>query len=194
MRGSTITASAGLYRQALPDELIARDPAFEELDEPSAVHAVLGWRKLIGEETRLVIEAYSKEYADFPYDPEQPGFFILDGLGSEQDLYTFSTLESGARARSRGVEVTLHKRLAMGLYGIVSGSWSSSSYRSPGEEWRRRIYDNRLMVGIEGGYKFDERWEASVRWDYAGGRPCTPWTWRQAPFTTGPFSTHTHQC
>ncbi len=172
--GSTITASAGVYRQALPDELIARDPAFEELAEPSAVHAVVGWRKLLGEDTRLVVEAYSKEYSDFPYDPGQPGYFILDGLGSEQDLYTFSTLESGARARSRGLEITLHKRLAMGLYGIVSGSWSSSSYRSPGAQWRSRIYDNRLMVGIEGGYKFDERWEASVRWDYAGGRPYTP--------------------
>lgn len=172
--GSTIAASAGVYRQALPDELIARDPAFEELDEPSAVHAVLGWRKLLGEDTRLVIEVYSKEYRDFPYDPGQPGFFILDGLGSEQDLYTFGTLESGARASSRGLEVTLHKRLAAGLYGIVSGSLSSSSYRSPGEEQRNRIFDNRLMVGIEGGYKFDERWEASLRWDYAGGRPYTP--------------------
>jgi hypothetical protein len=172
--GSTITASAGVYRQGLPDELIARDPSFEELDEPSALHAVLGWRKLLGEDTRLVLEAYSKEYHDFPFDPEQPGYFVLDGLGSEQDLYTFSTLESGASASSRGLEVTLHKRLAMGLYGIVSGSWSSSSYRSPGEQRRNRIYDNRLMVGIEGGYKFDERWEASVRWDYAGGRPYTP--------------------
>lgn len=172
--GSTLTASAGVYRQALPDELTARDPAYEELDEPCAVHAVLGWRKLMGEDIRLVIEAYSKEYSNFPYDPEQPGFFILDGLGSEQDLYTFSSLESGAEAVSRGLEVTLHKRLAMGLYGIVSGSWSSTSYRNPGESSRRRIYDNRLMVGIEGGYKFDERWEASVRWDYAGGRPYTP--------------------
>lgn len=172
--GSTITASGGVFRQALPDELLARDPAFEELEEPSAVHAVLGFRKLLGEDTRLVVEAYSKTYRDFPYDPSQPGFFILDGLGSEQDLYTFDSLASGAVADSRGLEVTLHKRLAMGLYGIVSGSWSSSSYRSPGEQSRRRIYDNRLMLGIEGGYKFDERWEASVRWDYAGGRPYTP--------------------
>lgn len=172
--GSTLTASAGIYRQGLPGELVARGPEYEALEEPYAMHFVLGWRKLLSEDTRLVVEAYRKEYRRFPFDPEQPGFFILDGLGSEQDLYSFSSLESGAVARSSGVEATLQKRLAMGLYGIISGSCSSSAYRSPGQPWRNRVFDNRWILGIEGGYKFDERWEASVRWDYAGGRPYTP--------------------
>ena len=170
----TITASAGIYRQALPAELIARSTEFESLCDPVATHYVLGFQRLFSEDTRLVVEAYLKAYSRFPFDPGQPGYFILDGLGSEQDLYSFISLQSGALARSRGIEVTLQKRLAMGLYGIVSGSYSRSSYRSPGEPFRNRIFDNRVIVGIEGGYRFDERWEASLRWDFAGGRPFTP--------------------
>lgn len=172
--GSAVTASAGLYRQGLPAELLARDPGFSELEEPSATHMVLGFRRLLSEDTRLVVELYRKDYRDFPYDPQQPGYFILDGLGSEQDLYSFVSLESGAVARSTGVEATLQKRLAMGLYGMVSGSYSSAQYRCPGQPWRSRIFDNRLVVGLEGGYRFDRRWEVSARWDYAGGRPYTP--------------------
>ena len=171
---TTISGSAGIYRQRLPGVILARDPAFESLDDPMAVHMVLGWRQLLGESTRLLVEAYRKEYRRFPYDPDQPGFFALDGLSSEQDLYGFGTLESGARARSAGIEASLQKRLARGLYGLVSGAWSFSSYRSPGEEWRNRIFDNRFVLGVEGGYKLDERWEVSARWDYAGGRPHTP--------------------
>lgn len=170
----SFSLAGGVYRQGLPGELAARSAEFEKLPDPCAEHLVLGWRRLLDRDSRLSVEAYLKRYSRFPYDPGQPGYFILDGLSSEQDLYTFDSLTAGAEARSRGVEVILQRRLAMGLYGIASCAWSTADYRSPGQPWRPRIFDNRVIVGLEGGFKFDERWEVSARWDFAGGRPFTP--------------------
>lgn len=174
VNGTALSAAAGVYRQNLPLELLSRDDDFYRLETPQAVHFVLGFRHLLADETRLQIEGYVKSYDGFPYDPQQPGFFIVDGVSSEQNLYSFESLVSGGEARSAGIESTLQKQLINGLYGMLSGSWSSSEYNNPGEEWRRRIFDNRWTGSIEGGYRLDEKWEFSCRWLMAGGRPYTP--------------------
>ncbi len=171
---TAFSASGGLFRQDLPSDLVARGGIFADLDSPSAVHGVIGFSHLIQDETRLTVEIYDKEYSDLPFDPTRPGFAILDGLGSEQDLYSFDTLTTGGDARSLGVEVLVEKKLVSGLYGILAGSWSSARYRNPGEPWRDRIYDNRFTFTAEGGYKPGRSWEFSARWVYAGGRPYTP--------------------
>ncbi len=171
---TAVTAAGGIYRQDLPSDLVARGGIFEDLDGPSAVHYVLGFSHLIQDETRLTVELYDKEYSDLPFDPTQPGFAILDGLGSEQNLYSFDTLATGGVARSLGLELLVEKKLESGVYGILAGSWSTARYRNPGEPWRDRIYDNRFTFTAEGGYKPNSSWEFSARWVYAGGRPYTP--------------------
>ena len=172
--GTVLSAAAGIYRQTLSTELLSRDADFTNLKDPVSYHAVVAWRQLLADDTRLVVEGYLKKYSNFPYDPSQPGYFVQDGLSSEQDLYAYETLVSGAEARAAGVEITLQKRLVSGLYGLLAGSYSVSEYRSPGEEWRSRIFDNRWTATVEGGYRLDRNWEFSARWLSAGGRPYTP--------------------
>ncbi|MCD4708551.1 MAG: TonB-dependent receptor [Candidatus Sabulitectum sp.] len=173
-KGTALSAAVGIYRQSLPSELTSRSEEFACLESPKAFHTIIGFRDLLSNDTKLQLEAYLKTYSAFPFDPEQPGFFIFDGVSSEQDLYSFETLASGGEARSAGVEATLRKQLVNGLYGMISGSFSVSEYRNPGQEWRRRIFDNRWTGTVEGGYRFDEKWELSGRWLFAGGRPYTP--------------------
>lgn len=174
VQGTAVSASAGIYRQSLPSELISRDEAFSYLEDPSSFHGVVSFRHLLAEEMKLQIEGYSKIYSGFPWDPQQPGYFILDGVSSEQDLYAFTGLESGGEARAYGIEATLQKQLVSGYYGLIAGSCSVSEYRNPGELWRRRIFDNGWTATLEGGYRVSEKWEFSCRWLAAGGRPYTP--------------------
>jgi hypothetical protein len=174
VNGTALSAAVGIYRQNLPAELLSRGEEFIQLDTPESFHSVIAFRHLITRDTKIQMEAYLKRYRGFPFDPDQPGYFILDGVGSEQDLYSFETLVSGGEARSGGIEATLQKQLVNGLYGMISGSCSVSEYRNPGEAWRRRIYDNRWTGTVEGGYRLDQNWEFSCRWLLAGGRPYTP--------------------
>ena len=41
------------------------------------------------------------------------------------------------------------------------------------ENWKERVYDNRYIFSVEGGYKPNYKWEYSLRWIYAGGVPYT---------------------
>lgn len=61
------------------------------------------------------------------------------------------------------------------FYGMLSGSYFRSRYRDYTGVWRNRIYDNRFMCNVEGGYKPNKNWEFSLRWTFAGGMPYTPY-------------------
>jgi hypothetical protein len=46
--------------------------------------------------------------------------------------------------------------------------------------WRERVFDNRVIFSLEGGYKPNSRWEFSLRWIYAGGPPYTPFDHKES--------------
>ncbi|MDH5805346.1 MAG: TonB-dependent receptor, partial [Gemmatimonadota bacterium] len=172
---TSITASTGLYYQDLPSVLLAQDPAFRNLEPPRSIHYVLGLSHLLTDDTRLMVEAYRKDVSRMPIDPLAPGMFVFDEviLGANTFL-NHPTLTDVGEARSMGVELTVQKRLARDLYGLASASYSIAEYLGGDAIWRDRIYDNRLRIGFEGGYKPNEKWEFSGRWLFATGAPYTP--------------------
>jgi len=40
--------------------------------------------------------------------------------------------------------------------------------------WHNRLFDNRFIIGISGGYKPNERWQFSGRFIWTGNRAYTP--------------------
>ena len=172
---TTLSASAGRFHQTLPLILVEQHEGNEKLADPEAVHFVAGLSQLIGGHTRLTIEAYQKRYRHFPLDPSQPQLFVID---EPYDLYGFffnhETLVDSGEARARGVELQLERRASRGFYGQLNGAFFRTQYRGLDGLWRNRIFDNRYLVGIEGGWKPNRSWEMSLRWNYAGGVPTTP--------------------
>ncbi|MBI2841483.1 MAG: TonB-dependent receptor [Acidobacteria bacterium] len=170
---TSLTASAGLFYQQLPLVLLYRNDRFSELADPLAYHYIIGFSRLLSDNTKLTVEAYDKEYRNLPVDPTQPTLFVFD------DLYGWSfplrdNLSDAGLARSRGIEFIIQKKLKARFYGMVSGSWSTSRYRASDAVWRNRQFDNRYILSVEGGYKRSRNWEYSLRWILAGGRPYTP--------------------
>lgn len=170
----SLVASFGIFRQNLPLELAITFPDNgRELKDPKAYHYVLGLNQMLGESVMLTLEMYDKEYRNFPQDVDQPMMFLAD------DYYvvgfqTHNQVVDTGRARSYGVELTLQKKLAKKLYGILCMAYLRAKYRDMDGQWRPRIYDNRVLFSMEGGYKPNSQWEFSLRWTYAGGTPYTP--------------------
>jgi hypothetical protein len=100
--------------------------------------------------------------------------FVFDQAVVENLFLTHESLISNGEANSKGVEVTVQKKLAKDFYGLVAASYSKAKYRGYDGKWYDRVYDNRFTFAIEGGYKPNEDWEFSARWLYAGGAPYTP--------------------
>lgn len=169
-----LNASFGIFRQNLPLTLLNQNPACRDLKTPLARHFILGLSQLLGSGVRLTIDAYYKDYDHFPVDPDQPGAFYVDELIYGGDYMPHQVLIDNGKARSYGVELSLQKKLAEKIYGMVCASWFRSRYKDFNGIWRNRVFDNRVIFAVEGGYKPDHRWELSLRWTYAGGTPYTP--------------------
>ncbi|MBN2104628.1 TonB-dependent receptor [bacterium] len=171
-----VNAATGLYHQNLPLVLLAQKSEFQSLDVPRAVHYILGVERLLTEDMRLTLEVYEKQYDRFPMDPAQPRLFVIDEASYMYDFYfSHSTLNNKGVAFARGVEMMVQKKLAKDFYGMISGAFFKTCYRDLQGQWRDRIFDNRMVFGVEGGYKPNNTWEFSLRWIYAGGIPYTPY-------------------
>ena len=170
----TLDASAGVFHQQLPATLLVQDDEGAISLEPRALHFVLGYRRLLSPDTRLSVEIYDKEYDRMPLDPAQPSLFLLDEFYRDNRFAEHGPLAFDGRGRSAGVEVLLQKKLADRIYGLVGLSYFRTRYRGADGRWRDRIYDNRVLVCVEGGWKLGRSWELGVRGNYAGGAPYTP--------------------
>ncbi len=40
--------------------------------------------------------------------------------------------------------------------------------------WRNRLYDNRFILSLSGGYRPGKSWDFNVRWTWMGGKAFTP--------------------
>ena len=171
---NSLELSGGVFHQQLPPTLLVQAGASAAILEPKAVHVILGFRRLLAPDTRLSIEFYNKEYHRMPLDPAQPSLFVLDEVYRDNRFAEHGPLVFTGRARSYGVEVILQKKLADRLYGLASLALFRTRYRGYDRRWYDRVYDNRYLVCLEGGWKLSRAWEIGIRGNYAGGAPMTP--------------------
>ena len=174
-RKSSVNAAAGVYYQTLPVILLVQHDTNKLLRDPAAHHFILGFDYLLADDTRFTIEAYYKKYNHFPLDPSQPSFFIIDQSVGELFFRNYRLLTDTGKAKSLGIELMIQKKLSQRFYGLLSGTFFRSRYLDFDGTWRNRIYDNRIMGSVEGGYKPNRKWEFSLRWIFAGGIPYTPY-------------------
>ncbi len=171
---TSFSLSSGLFYQNIPNNILVQSEDFKSLKTPSAVHYIAGFSHNLGDATRLSVEAYYKDYRNFPVNPEQPTMFLFDQVQVFGIFWSNAVLKDNGKADAKGIEVTLQKKLAEDFYGLVSGSVSNSAYEDYFGKRHDRIYDNQFNFNIEGGYILGNDWEFKVRWVYAGGAPYTP--------------------
>ena len=171
---TSFSMSAGIFHQNIPENILVQSEDFKALKTPEAVHYIAGFSQNLGDATRLSIEAYYKDYYNFPVNPAQPTMFLFDQVQIFGIFWSNEALKDNGRANAKGVEVVLQKKLAEDFYGMVSGSFSNTSYKDEFGKWHNRIYDNKFNINLEGGYIPAKDWEFKIRWVYAGGVPYTP--------------------
>lgn len=167
-------ANGGIFHQQAPLIVLSGNELFSKLASSRAYHVGVGLEYMLQPDTRLTLEAYDKEYDRLPLSPSDPNRSVVDdGLFNER-FTTYADLKAVGKAYTRGVELMLQKKMAKDIYGLVSASYFRSRYRDFTGTWRNRVYDNRIIFSVIGGYRPGQEWEFSVRWTYAGGRPYTP--------------------
>ncbi len=171
---TSLTGSYGTFYQNIPWIIAAQKDSFKKLKTPRADHYIVSFNRLLTESTKLTLELYDKEYLDFPMDPSQPNQFLFDQAVVENVFLNHADLISDGKAQSYGIELTVQKKMAENIYGLIAGSYYRSNYTGLDGKRYNRVYDNKFNFAVEGGFKPNEKWEFSLRWLYAGGAPYTP--------------------
>ncbi len=163
----------GVNYQTPPYIWLTADPSSRGLLTMKAVHSVAGIEHFFDEDIKLSLEFYNKDYSQIPVSRNIPEFIASNG-GSDYGAFIIRQLSSEGKGLSRGVELTIQKKLKDNFYGMVSYGYSKTRFIALDGVERDGSFDFRHVFTIAGGYTFDSRHEISFRWRFAGGRPYTP--------------------
>ncbi|MEZ4655748.1 MAG: TonB-dependent receptor, partial [Candidatus Eisenbacteria bacterium] len=97
--------------------------------------------------------------------------------GREDDFRSFGYVDLASRGRgeSFGAELLVKKKFSeVPCYGQLSVAVSKTGYRAANQKWYPGQFDQRMILGLSGGYVINPRWELSARFRLISGAPYTP--------------------
>jgi hypothetical protein len=139
-----------------------------------ADHYVTGLTYLASPSLRITLEAYAKNYKDYPVSTQFPALSLANVGDTFNVREILFPLTSAGRGRVRGVEIFLEKKFSGRWFGQANFAWLRS--RQAGLDGIRRpsVYDYPRIANVVGGYRLNRKWEFSLRAAYLAGRPYTP--------------------
>jgi hypothetical protein len=125
--------------------------------------------------TRLSVEAYRKNYRDYPVS-SQIASLSLANVGD-----TFSVrdvlfpMSSSGRGSVTGIEAHIERIAEAGRWnGEANLAFSRARYSGLDGVLRPGSFDSPVVANVSGRYRLNPAWSLSVRMAYLAGRPFTP--------------------
>jgi len=174
--------SLGRYYQSPSYIWLVSEPSNRSLSFVGADQTVVGFDHLLRSDIKLTVEAYYKNYFDYPASLTRPFLVMANtgaGFGGTDDGFSsfgVDRLASRGEGRSQGIELFLQKKSSeIPHYGLVSVSYSRSEFKGLDGVFRPGSFDQRWIVNVGGGYILNKKWELSGKFRLASGRPYTPY-------------------
>jgi outer membrane receptor protein involved in Fe transport len=146
--------------------------------------AILGIDYMLKDDLRLSVESFYKSYGDLPTGtlPDINDYLVITNTGtvyggSEDDFQSFGyfPMVSDASGIAYGFEWLLQKKFSdIPCYGQISLAYSKSEYTAGNGLTYPGQFDQRFIMNVAGGYKFNGNWEISSKYRYFTGVPFTP--------------------
>lgn len=178
---TTLSMSAGRYTQAPSYIWLISNSLNRSLQAARTDQYVLGVDHLLDVDLKVRVEGFYKNYTNYPASLDRTYLVLANtggGYGGTDDNFAgfgLDRLASVGSGRSLGVELLVQKKLSeIPLYGLLSVTWSRTRFTALDGVERTGTFEQPLIVNVTGGYRFNERWEASMKFRFASGRPYTP--------------------
>ncbi|MDX2129866.1 MAG: TonB-dependent receptor [Chloroherpetonaceae bacterium] len=168
----------GLYQQAPSLFWLIADERNRQVDWMKTYQAVAGFEFFPDEDLKISVEAYTKEYRDYPISGVNPQF-IYSSAGAGFDN-RFEYIFTGSNGYARGIEFFIQKKLTDKFYGMLSYGFSDIRFVDGFGTERSSAFDYRHVLTAIGGYKITDALEVSAKFRFAGGRPYTPFDLAQS--------------
>ena len=168
-------SSVGSYYQQPAFLFVSAFPQNSALVPWRADHFVTGVAWSPDANLRLTVEAYRKNYTDYPVASDL-ATVSLANIGDTFDVREILfPLVSEGEGHSEGVEFFVEKRLSSKLYGQGNLSFSRTRHAGLDRVLRPGSFDYPFVFNLLGGYRLSPVWEVSARVSFLSGRPFTPY-------------------
>lgn len=176
------TANAGIYYQKPPYTVLGyRDNEGVLVNQENNVQFIRNAQLIAGLEfvapeknRRFTMEAFYKKYSNYPSSIRNG--IALANLGADFGVIGNEPVESNADGRAYGLEFLAQQRLFKNFYGIAALTLVRSEFTNPNTEgFVPSSWDNRFIVSLTAGKRFEKNWEIGARWRFLGGTPYTPY-------------------
>ena len=172
---TTLSASTGIYYQSPEYLWVSAYPMNENLEFIKAYHYVAGIEHLFTPELRFSIEAYYKDYKNYPVSTIIPTYVLISGGTENGPNLIFGEAVSEGVGYARGIDISLHKKLTgNGFYGMINYSLSESKVTGLKGGEKPGSFDYRHNLTIIAGYQITNDWLVGLKFRYTTGRPYTP--------------------
>jgi ligand-binding SRPBCC domain-containing protein len=171
-----LQASYGRYYQQPFFLFLEAYPENSSLGPFAADHYVGGITFDVDRSTRASVEAYRKDYRDYPVSSQIPSLSLAnvgDTFAIRDVLFPMISAGTGTVS---GVEVTIDRRAQAGSpwNGQANLAFSRARYAGLDGVPRPGSFDYPVVANLLGGYQLSPAWSVSVKMAYLGGRPFTP--------------------
>jgi outer membrane receptor for ferrienterochelin and colicin len=173
-----VSASYGIYYR-LPSytqlafvNLLSSSPTPNPGDYIRSEHFVTGVEFLPSSTTRFTLEGFYKKYSNYPVS-------ILDGIslankGTEFGAIGNEPVTQDGTGRAYGFEFFAQQKLTKRFFGVFSYTFYRTEFTNIANEYIRASWDNRHLLSLTWGYKFNHNWELGLKFRYQGPAPFTP--------------------
>ena len=140
-----------------------------------SMHQVLSFDQLLGESTRLKIEAYWQDIQQVPIDSARNGVFSMVNYSSG---IPSQVLVNEGKGINKGLEFTLERFFANDFYYLLTASLFDSKYQNRNLIWRNTQFNNlfaaNLLVGKDFQLNKQKTLSINFRYMLRGGNRYTP--------------------
>jgi hypothetical protein len=167
-------ANYGNYFQQPFFLFLAAFPQNRNLVPWRADHYVTGFSYIANSTTRFTVEAYRKQYKDYPVSTDIPAL-SLASIGDTFDVSSILfPLTSAGRGRVQGIELFFEKKFSQRWFGQANLAFSKTRQGALDGILRPGSFDYPRIFNFVGGYRLNSKWELSARSAFLSGRPYTP--------------------
>lgn len=170
----SLKGAVGLYYQQPLFLLLSAFPENRALPPTRASHVVAGVTFAPSPTWRMTLEAYQKDYRDYPAARDFPAYSLANAGDTFAVSELLVPLVGEGEGRSRGIEWFMEKRFTDRWFGQANVGLFRTRHAGRDGVLRPGTFDSPVVVNTVGGYRFNPRWEASLRLVGLSGRPYTP--------------------
>lgn len=138
----------------------------------NSIHYTLGTQFIPRNDFRFTVEAFFKDYNNYPVSLESGISFA--NIGTDYSAVGGEHYVSTGKGRVYGVETYVQQKLIKNLFYVASATLYKSEFSGVDNKFNPSTWDYGFIISSTLGYKFKNNWDVGIKYRLAGGQPYTP--------------------